>query len=169
MSYAAAYCLYNYRFDNPSIGTSQYSNLRLICAFEKGLDPASSEAGFVLTHVDMVKHSAGLINGTVSIMDGIADRNGREDVIKGFEDMLETMRLIEDSMETMWGNSKPAHYNTFRAFIFVSQNDYCCKLSILTRSRASRTSPCFQTASYMKARTTTSHSTSVVNPEPTTQ
>lgn len=119
MSYAAAYCLYNYRFNNPSIGTSEYSNLQLIRAFEKGLDANSSEAGFVLTHVDMVKHSAGLVNGAVSIMDGAAARNGREDVIKGFEGILETMRLIETSMETMWGNSKPAHYNTFRVFIFV--------------------------------------------------
>lgn len=122
MSYAAAYCLYNYRFNNPSIGTSEYSNLQLIRAFEKGLDSSSSEAGFVLTHVDMVKHSAGLVNGTVSIMDGIANRDGREDVTKGFEGMLETMTLIEASMETMWGNSKPAEYNTFRAFIFVSQS-----------------------------------------------
>lgn len=119
MSYAAAYCLYNYRFDNPSVGTSEYSNLRLIRAFEKGLDAESSEAGFVLTHVDMVKHSAGLINGAVTIMDAISGRNGRTEVISGFETMLETMRLIEGSMETMWANSKPAQYNTFRAFIFV--------------------------------------------------
>ena len=120
MSYAASYCLYNYRFDNPSINTSEYSNLRLIRAFERGLDPSSSEAGFVLTHVDMVKHSAGLVNGTVTIMDAISGRSDRANVISGFEIMLETMRLIEASMETMWGNSKPMHYNTFRVFIFVS-------------------------------------------------
>jgi hypothetical protein len=32
-------------------GLSEYSNLRLIRSFEKGLDPKSSEAGFILTHV----------------------------------------------------------------------------------------------------------------------
>jgi hypothetical protein len=36
-----------------SQGLSEYSNLRLIRSFEKGLDPKSSEAGFILTHVDM--------------------------------------------------------------------------------------------------------------------
>lgn len=46
MSYVA-YSTYNYRFADPSIGTSQYSNLRLVRAFEYGLDPSSSEAGFV--------------------------------------------------------------------------------------------------------------------------
>lgn len=120
MSYAAAYCLYNYRFENFSIGASDYANLQLIRAFEQGLDSSSSEAGFVLTHVDMVKHSAGLISGTVTIMDAIPGYGSRENVKSGFETMLETMRLIESSMETMWSNSKPAQYNTFRPFIFVS-------------------------------------------------
>lgn len=119
MSYAAAYCLYNYRFEDHATGTAEYNNLRLIRAFEKGLDPRSSEAGFVLTHVDMVKHSAGLINGTVTVMDAISGRKGKEDVVEGFEMMLETMQKIEASMETMWANSKPVEYNTFRAFIFV--------------------------------------------------
>lgn len=43
MSYAAAYSLFNYRFEDPSIGFSEYSNLRMIRAFERGLDPLSSE------------------------------------------------------------------------------------------------------------------------------
>jgi len=55
MSYAAAYCLFNYRFADPAVGTSKYDNLRLIRAFEQGLDPSSSEAGFILTHLDMVR------------------------------------------------------------------------------------------------------------------
>src|SRR3954452_5604971 len=40
MSYAAAYTLYNYRFEDPSIATDSYRNLRLIRAFERGLDPS---------------------------------------------------------------------------------------------------------------------------------
>ena len=119
MSYAAAYCLYNYRFEDGAVGLSKYSNLRLIRAFEKGLDPTSSEAGFVLTHVDMVKHSAGLVNGTVTILDTIGSGGSRADVVEGPETVLETMRPIEESMETMWANSKPSQYTAFRAFIFV--------------------------------------------------
>ena len=119
MSYAAAYCLYNYRFEDRAVGLSKYSNLRLIRAFEKGLDPTSSEAGFVLTHVDMVKHSAGLVNGTVTILDAVGRGSSRADVVEGLETVLETMRPIEASMETMWANSKPSQYTAFRAFIFV--------------------------------------------------
>jgi indoleamine 2,3-dioxygenase len=51
MEYAGSYALYNYRLNDPAKGL-EYSNLRLIRAFEHGLDPASSEAGFVLVHVD---------------------------------------------------------------------------------------------------------------------
>lgn len=122
MSYAAAYTLFNYRFANPSIGAAEYSNLRLIRAFERGLDPTSSEAGFVLTHVDMVKHSSGLIKGTADILNTISSHSSRSDVVNGLETMLNTMRHIEASMETMWGNSKPKDYNTYRTFIFGITN-----------------------------------------------
>lgn len=125
MSYAAAYTLFNYRFVDPTIGASSYGNLRLIRAFERGLDPSSSEAGFVLTHVDMVKHSSGLIKGTTAILNSIDSHSGRANVVDGFNTMLETMRLIEASMETMWANSKPKDYNTYRTFIFGYA--YCCQ------------------------------------------
>jgi indoleamine 2,3-dioxygenase len=128
MSYAAAYTLYNYRYHESAVGHAQYSNLRLIRAFEKGLDPESSEAGFVLTHVDMVKHSPALIQGAALILDKIqessqtsssADRDG---VNQGFEIMLEAMQKIEASMETMWSNSLPKDYSTYRTFIFGITN-----------------------------------------------
>lgn len=122
MSYAASYALFNYRFENPSIGTSAYSNLRLVRAFEYGLDPASSEAGFILTHVDMVKHSAGLIQGTVQLLDATASRSDRSEVTSAFEILLETMQTIEASMETMWSHSKPKDYNSYRTFIFGITN-----------------------------------------------
>jgi indoleamine 2,3-dioxygenase len=127
MSYAAAYTLYNYRYQDPTISHSQYSNLRLIRAFEKGLDSKSSEAGFVLTHVDMVTHSPALIQGATRILDKIeesaqaspADRAG---VNQGFEIMLDAMQKIEASMETMWSHSLPKDYNTYRTFIFGITN-----------------------------------------------
>lgn len=51
MEYAGSYALFNYRLEDPDQGL-EYDNLRLIRAFEHGLDPKSSEAGFVLVHVD---------------------------------------------------------------------------------------------------------------------
>ena len=122
MSYAAAYALYNYRFDNPAAGATEYSNLRMIRAFEKGLDPASSEAGFVLTHVDMVKYTAGLIKATTEVLNAVSCRSDKAEIVNAFETMLETMRHIEASMETMWANSLPKDYNTYRTFIFGITN-----------------------------------------------
>jgi indoleamine 2,3-dioxygenase len=127
MSYAAAYTLYNYRYHDPATGYSQYSNLRLLRAFEKGLDPKSSEAGFVLTHVDMVKHSPALIQGATRILDKIEESirtssNDRKGVNQGLEMMLDAMQKIEASMETMWSHSLPKDYNTYRTFIFGITN-----------------------------------------------
>ena len=91
MSYVA-YSTYNYRFADPSIGTTKYDNLRLVRAFEHGLDPASSEAGFVLTHVDMVKHSPDLIKGAVDMLNSCSSDAGPEDIVS---DRLDGIRLHE--------------------------------------------------------------------------
>jgi len=123
MSYAAAYTLYNYRFVDPSKGTTPYSNLRLIRAFERGLDPKSSEAGFVLTHVDMVAHSASLILGTTQILDTLRDAPlNRASVNEAFGLMLDALDNIEASMEEMWARSRPKDYLSYRTFIFGITN-----------------------------------------------
>ena len=67
MEYAGSYALFNYRLEDPSLGM-EYSNLRLIRAFEHGHDPNSSEAGFILVHVDMVKHSGRLVEAAVNAL-----------------------------------------------------------------------------------------------------
>ena len=90
MSYVA-YSTYNYRFADPSIGTSQYSNLRLVRAFEHGLDPLSSEAGFVLTHVDMVKHSPSLVKGVVDTLAAVASHSNPAEISSAFHHMLDAM------------------------------------------------------------------------------
>lgn len=122
MSYAASYALYNYRFADASVAYDKYSNLRLIRAFERGLDPASSEAGFVLTHVDMVKHSSGLVKGAAQLLQAVSSSSGPAPVLDAFDLLLETMRVVEDSMETMWSHSKPKDYLSYRTFIFGITN-----------------------------------------------
>lgn len=122
MSYAAAYSLYNYRFENANIGLSEYSNLRLIRAFEKGLDPLSSEAGFVLTHVDMVQYSSGLVKGAVEVLDTVAADAGSDALLGPLELLLNTMEVVEQSMETMWSHSRPKDYLSYRTFIFGITN-----------------------------------------------
>lgn len=123
MSYAAAYSLYNYELADPTLGTSEYSNLRLVRAFEKGLDPKSSEAGFVLTHVHMVEKTAPLINGAVSLLSTIEDAPANTDAVhRAFNTMLSAMEKIEASMENMWSHSLPKDYNSYRTFIFGITN-----------------------------------------------
>ena len=98
MSYAAAYALGNYRLDNPSRGM-EYDNLRLVRAFEGGLDPKSSEAGFILTHVDMVKESGSLVNGVVRILNSLENTRNRTEVDDAYRQILAGMEKIEACME----------------------------------------------------------------------
>jgi indoleamine 2,3-dioxygenase len=123
MSYAAAYTLYNYTFTNPSLSNPSYSDLRLIRAFERGLSPTSSEAGFVLTHVDMVAHSPTLILGTTNLLSAIATAPGdRASASSALHLLLDAMVKIEASMEAMWARSRPADYASYRTFIFGITN-----------------------------------------------
>ncbi|ETS81655.1 hypothetical protein PFICI_06657 [Pestalotiopsis fici W106-1] len=126
MEYAGSYALFNYRLVDPSRGL-EYSNLRLIRAFEHGLDPSSSEAGFVLTHVAMVRHSGLLISGVMKSLRSIPPRHGssslpaaadRAGFNDGLAEILDALRQINAVMETMWDVSKPRSYTSFRTFIF---------------------------------------------------
>ena len=97
MEYAGSYALFNYRREDSELGM-EYSNLRLIRAFEHGLDPASSEAGFVLVHVDMVKHSGQLVEAAIEMLDACAggDRRAYDE---GLEFLVQTMKQVNTVME----------------------------------------------------------------------
>lgn len=121
MEYAGSYALFNYRLEDPDKGLD-YSNLRLIRAFEHGLDPSSSEAGFVLVHVDMVKNSGPLVAGTMAALDACSKPTlsiqERESLNSGLRNILTALETINATMETMWMKSKPMSYTSFRTFIF---------------------------------------------------
>jgi indoleamine 2,3-dioxygenase len=137
MEYAGSYALFNYRLEDPAQGM-EYSNLRLIRAFEQGLDPTSSEAGFVLVHVAMAKNTGPLVAGALSCLDAAAaaahnpssspssssssPSTLRGEFNSGLANMLSAMRIINDTMETMWAKSKPTMYTSFRTFIFGITN-----------------------------------------------
>ncbi|KAK0662746.1 Indoleamine 2 [Lasiodiplodia hormozganensis] len=116
MEYAGSYALFNYRLENPALGL-EYDNLRLIRAFELGLDPTSSEAGFVLVHIAMVKHSGALVSGAVEALNGALGKD-REAFNAGMADLVKAMDQINKVMNTMWTKSKPSGYTSFRTFIF---------------------------------------------------
>ncbi|KAF2502142.1 indoleamine 2,3-dioxygenase gamma type [Lophium mytilinum] len=120
MEYAGSYALYNYRLENPKAGLD-YDNLRLVRAFEKGLDPTSSEAGFVLVHIAMVKNSPKLVRGTVDSLNACLTKN-REAFNEAFREIVASLTEINEVMNIMWNKSKPGSYTSFRTFIFGIQN-----------------------------------------------
>ena len=124
MEYAGSYALFNYRLEDPKQGM-HYNNLRLIRAFEHGLDPTSSEAGFVLVHIDMVKESGPLVAGVMKSFEvagktssALGTASEREAFNEGLGGVLTAMQKINGVMETMWNKSSPMGYTSFRTFIF---------------------------------------------------
>lgn len=98
MEYAGSYALFNYRLLKPEAGL-HYDNLAIIRAFEHGLDRESSEAGFILVHVDMVQHSGGLIDGAVKAIKACNGNNDHEAFRDGLRQVLSTLRIINAKME----------------------------------------------------------------------
>lgn len=97
MEYAGSYALFNYRLEDPALGM-EYGNLRLIRAFEHGLDPSSSEAGFVLVHVDMVQNSGLLVNGAVNALSACGGGD-RKAFNAGLEGVVEAMVAVNRVMD----------------------------------------------------------------------
>ncbi|KAK6430701.1 hypothetical protein LTR95_013140 [Oleoguttula sp. CCFEE 5521] len=127
MAYAAAYYLYNYRYEAAtSHDSTTYTNLRLIRAFEHGLDPTSSEHGFIATHIDMVSAgSPALVRGSIDLLDAIASKPTiatSNALIEPLHLLLDAMSAIETSMDKMWSHSKPKDYTSYRTFIFGITN-----------------------------------------------
>ena len=97
MEYAGSYALFNYRLEDPK-GGLEYDNLRLIRAFEHGLNPKSSEAGFVLVHIDMVQNSGPLVDGVVSALDA-CESNDRVAFNIGMEKVANAMTKVNKVMD----------------------------------------------------------------------
>ncbi|KAF8631685.1 hypothetical protein AX15_002253 [Amanita polypyramis BW_CC] len=116
MEYAGSYALANYRLLDPSKGLD-YDNLALIRAFEHGLDRESSEAGFVLVHVNMVRHSGGLVRGVLKAFKGV-ELDDRVMHDGGLADIFCALKKINGTMDEMWNKSNPTSYTHFRTFIF---------------------------------------------------
>jgi indoleamine 2,3-dioxygenase len=99
MEYAGSYALFNYRLEKPELGL-EYDNLRLIRAFEHGLDPKSSEAGFVLVHVAMVRHSGQLVSGAQEALEG-CERCNRDQFNEGLSEVISSMEKVNRTMNGM--------------------------------------------------------------------
>ena len=100
MEYAGSYALFNYRLADLHLGL-EYSNLRLIRAFEHGLDPQSSEAGFVLVHIAMVKHSGPLVAGTVEALHACASKD-RVAFRTGLSKVVDALKMVNQVMNSTY-------------------------------------------------------------------
>lgn len=98
MEYAGSYALFNYRLVDEAKGL-EYDNLRLIRAFECGLDPSSSEAGFVLVHIAMVKESGALISGAAEMLNGCSAQD-REQFDNGLRTLIGGLKKVNAVMNS---------------------------------------------------------------------
>jgi indoleamine 2,3-dioxygenase len=92
----AGYALGNWTLEDAKKGL-EYSNLRLIRAFEHGLDPTSSEAGFVLVHVAMVRHSGELVTGAEKVLKACETKD-REAFDLGMSTVVEALKKVNHTM-----------------------------------------------------------------------
>ncbi|KAH8919780.1 hypothetical protein BT69DRAFT_466636 [Atractiella rhizophila] len=124
MEYATSYALMNYRLLAPGKEPGQdgsfaglkgmeYDNLALIRCFIGG----ESEKGFILTHLEMVSHSAALVRESDMAMLAVEQKDV-EAFHTAMTALLETFRMINLSMGTMWKRSLGAEYGELRSFIF---------------------------------------------------
>ena len=155
MEYAGSYALFNYRLEDPAVGM-EYDNLRLIRAFEHGLDRSSSEAGFVLVHVDMVQNSGLLVKGAVDALSacGSGDRKAFN---TGMENVVEAMVKVNGVMDGKQTRCKPCGWRRETNEIDMFR-EVCGRRASRTITTAfvhsfsaSRNSPCSPTGLCMKA------------------
>lgn len=155
MEYAGSYALFNYRLEDPALGM-EYSNFRLIRAFEHGLDQSSSEAGFVLVHVDMVQNSGLLVEGAVNALSACGDGD-RKAFNAGLEGVVEAMVKVNGVMD-----GKQILFRPFDSWREINEIDIvrevCGKRANQTITTAfvhsfsaSRNSQCSRTGLCMKA------------------
>lgn len=111
MEYAQSYALYNYKRKEKSKPLN-YDNLELVRKFS-GM---SSEHGFILIHVAMVRHTGLLVDGIMKVLEGAA-KHDRLAFNKALTSVVSVMSKINTVMEDMWGKSLPEDYGKFRAFI----------------------------------------------------
>ncbi len=116
MEYALSYALQNYRRIDPD-KPIELDNLELIRKFS-GL---KSEKGFILVHVDMVRHTPKLIQGVNDAFSAIQMGN-MDDALVAMTNMHKCMISINKSMEKMWKHSNPSDYMRFRTFIMGTKS-----------------------------------------------
>ena len=111
MDYHYGYSLGNYVKKDVN-GDLHWNNLRMACSFTGGQD----EVGFIMNHVYINEVSPKLVSGIFGALSG--------EIRTGLENVLETIRDMNERRRTMWNASNPKNYNDFRAFIMgIEGND----------------------------------------------
>jgi len=111
LDYHYAYSLGNYVKKDKN-GNLHWNNLKMACSFTGTQD----EVGFIMNHVYINEVSPQLVSGIFQTLSG--------QTRQGLEQVLETIRDMNERRRTMWEASNPKNYNDFRAFIMgIEGND----------------------------------------------
>lgn len=123
MEYAGSYALFNYRLVEPEKGL-EYDNLRLVRAFEHGLDETSSEAGFVLVHIAMVRQSGALVKGASEMLKS-CEENDREAFNDGLRTLVNGLTKVNAVMNSEHSHQSLLDASTDHVCSHVEQEQAC--------------------------------------------
>lgn len=119
LEYSYGYSLGNYVRIDKNAGL-EWNNLKMANKFSGMLD----EAGFIMVHVDINRHTPkmiGLINSIVKIVYDdnldIDDENIIKQVASELNLLVRVLKDMNNSRKQMWKASRSSHYNDFRVFI----------------------------------------------------
>jgi indoleamine 2,3-dioxygenase len=69
----------------------------------------------------MVAHSGNQVKHTLGALNAIKENN-RSEFIHHLQGLLDTLKKINKTMDTMWSHSSPEDYLKFRTFIMGTKN-----------------------------------------------
>jgi indoleamine 2,3-dioxygenase len=119
LEYSYGYSLGNYVRIDKNAGL-EWDNLKMANKFSGMLD----EAGFIMVHVDINRHTPkmiGVINNIIKIVYDdnldIHDETKIEQVASELNLLVKVLKDMNNSRKQMWKASRSSHYNDFRVFI----------------------------------------------------
>ncbi|EAR86314.2 indoleamine 2,3-dioxygenase family protein (macronuclear) [Tetrahymena thermophila SB210] len=107
----SCYATFNWEKIDPTSNLDP-QNIRLI----RHLEGSQHETGFAAVHIAMVQHSGELVSNVQDILDSV-EKKDREEFDICLKKMLETTKIINVKMDTMWEYSSPKAFNNFRSYM----------------------------------------------------
>lgn len=112
LEYSYGYSLGNYvRLDKDK--GLEWDNLGMANKFSG----ASDEAGFIMVHVDINRHTPSMIGSVNSLLRMVYKCFDTDNICNEISKLVGVLKDMNDSRKQMWKASRSNHYNDFRVFI----------------------------------------------------